>query len=86
MQYTNREIQTDKYNRIRKTMEYTNRIRKTVKYKLTRSTVLEKPWNIQTDKKNHGIYKPYKNKNEIQTDKINHIRKTLEYKPKRSTV
>ena len=31
-------------------MKYINRIRKTVKYKQTRSTVLEKPWNIQTVK------------------------------------
>ena len=34
-------------------MEYINRIRKTVKYKPTISTLLEKPWNIQTVK-----YKP----------------------------
>ena len=33
---TNSEIQTDKINRVRKTMEYTNRIRTTVKYKPTR--------------------------------------------------
>ena len=36
----NSEIQADKINRVRKTMEYINR-------------------EIQTDKKNHAIYKPY---------------------------
>ena len=46
------------------------RIRKTMKY-----TNRE----IQTDKKNHEIYKQYQNNSEIKIDKINRVRKIIQY-------